>query len=187
MFDFLLLVHVYLLCAVIWTTICRQLLALVKWHNLWGTNRGSPLQVVNNNLRIIEENLRTLESEFIDEQQISGDAAECQSVIMSILRMKFQQVNNTFKQLKELRKKKQKEKVFFDFTSSYLFRMILVWYYSIWIKWSSSERMLPLETIYGSFHKFVATHRDCSSHSNLVCHKEVKIPALLHYVYVHST
>lgn len=123
----------------------------MKWHNLRVTNRGSPLQVVNNNLRIIEENLRTLESDCISEQQISGDAAECQKVIMSILRMNFQQVNNTFKQLKELRKKKQKEKVFFVFTSSHLFRMILVPYYVVWVKCSSNEKMLPLET--SLFHK----------------------------------
>lgn len=83
---------------------------------------------MNSNLRIIEENLRTLESEIISEQQISRDAAECQKVIMSILRMNFQQVNNTFKQLKELRKKKQKEKVFFVFTSSYLFKITPVLY-----------------------------------------------------------
>ncbi|KAK3855365.1 hypothetical protein Pcinc_038227 [Petrolisthes cinctipes] len=67
-------------------------------------------KVVNSNLRIIEDNLRAPDSELVGDQPGSGDASEYKKVIMSILKINFQQVNNTFKQLKELRKKKQKEK-----------------------------------------------------------------------------
>ncbi|KAK4320528.1 hypothetical protein Pmani_007686 [Petrolisthes manimaculis] len=67
-------------------------------------------KVVNSNLRIIEDNLRAPDSELVGDQQGSKDASEYQKVIMSTLKINFQQVNNTFKQLKELRKKKQKEK-----------------------------------------------------------------------------
>lgn len=71
----------------------------------------STFQVVKTNLRIIDDNIRTLSTDLQGEQQGSKDAQECQQNIMAILRMNFQEINSTFKHMKELRKKKQKEKV----------------------------------------------------------------------------
>lgn len=68
-------------------------------------------QVVKTNLRIIDDNIRTLNTDLQGEQLGSKDAQECQQNIMTILRMNFQEINSTFKHMKELRKKKQKEKV----------------------------------------------------------------------------
>ena len=68
-------------------------------------------QVVKTNLRIIDDNIRTLNTDLQGEQLGSKDGKECQQNIMAILRMNFQEINSTFKHMKELRKKKQKEKV----------------------------------------------------------------------------
>lgn len=67
-------------------------------------------KVVKTNLRIIDDNIRTLNADLQGEQEGSKDAQECQQNIMAILRMNFQEINSTFKHMKELRKKKQKEK-----------------------------------------------------------------------------
>lgn len=67
--------------------------------------------MVNTNLRIIDDNIRTLGIEFKSDEQGSKDACDCQQNIMSILKMNFQEINSTFKQMKEMRRKRQKEKV----------------------------------------------------------------------------
>ncbi|XP_053636256.1 syntaxin-18 isoform X2 [Cherax quadricarinatus] len=67
-------------------------------------------KVVSTNLRIIDDNIRTLNIELQGEKEGSRDACECQENIVSILRMKFQEIGSTFKHMKEQRTKKQKEK-----------------------------------------------------------------------------
>lgn len=65
------------------------------------------LQVVTTNLRIIDDNIRALEIT----EKCSKDASDCQQSILSILKQNFQQINSGFKEMKESRSKKQKEKV----------------------------------------------------------------------------
>ncbi|XP_071532317.1 syntaxin-18 isoform X2 [Panulirus ornatus] len=67
-------------------------------------------KVVNTNFRIIDDNIRTLGTELKNEEQGSKDACDCQQNIMTILKINFQEINSTFKQMKEMRRKKQKEK-----------------------------------------------------------------------------
>ncbi|KAG0715846.1 Syntaxin-18 [Chionoecetes opilio] len=67
-------------------------------------------KVVQTNLRIIDDNIRTLNTDLQGEQLGSTDALECLQNIMAILRMNSQEINSTFKHMKEFRKKKQKEK-----------------------------------------------------------------------------
>ncbi|XP_050737345.1 syntaxin-18-like isoform X2 [Eriocheir sinensis] len=79
-------------------------------HSMTDYERSYMEKVVKTNLRIIDDNIRTLSSDLQGEQQGSKDAQECQQNIMAILRMNFQGINSTFKHMKELRKKRQKEK-----------------------------------------------------------------------------
>lgn len=79
-------------------------------HSMSDCERSYMEKVVKTNLRIIDDNIRTLNTELQGEQMSSKDAQECQQNIMTILRMNFQEINSTFKHMKELRKKKQKEK-----------------------------------------------------------------------------
>jgi len=70
-------------------------------------------KVVTTNLRIIEDNVRTLEIDIKkshDEAQSSKDAQECQLNILAQLKFDFQKINSTFKSMKEHRLKRQKEK-----------------------------------------------------------------------------
>lgn len=67
-------------------------------------------KVVTTNLRIIDDNIRTLTLEGDNDQQGSKDACECRQNIIAILRLNLQQVNSHFKEMKEKRKKRQKEK-----------------------------------------------------------------------------
>ncbi|CAL4100074.1 unnamed protein product [Meganyctiphanes norvegica] len=70
-------------------------------------------KVVTTNLRIIEDNVRTLEMDIKkthDEVQTSKDAQECQLNILAQLKLEFQKINSTFKSMKEQRLKRQKEK-----------------------------------------------------------------------------
>ncbi|XP_042215532.1 syntaxin-18-like isoform X1 [Homarus americanus] len=67
-------------------------------------------KVVNTNLRIIDDNIRTLSIELQGDKQGSKDACECQENMVAVLRMKFQEINSSFKHMKELRRTKQKEK-----------------------------------------------------------------------------
>lgn len=70
-------------------------------------------KVVTTNLRIIEDNVRTLETDIKkshDETEISKDAQECQLNILVQLKFNFQKINSTFKSMKEQRIKRQKEK-----------------------------------------------------------------------------
>uniref|UniRef100_A0A0P4W6J4 t-SNARE coiled-coil homology domain-containing protein n=1 Tax=Scylla olivacea TaxID=85551 RepID=A0A0P4W6J4_SCYOL len=79
-------------------------------HSMSDCERSYMEKVVKTNLRIIDDNIRTLNTDLQGEQMGSKDAQECQQSIMTILRMNFQEINSTFKHMKELRKKKQKEK-----------------------------------------------------------------------------
>ncbi|XP_047501738.1 syntaxin-18-like [Penaeus chinensis] len=63
-------------------------------------------KVVTTNLRIIDDNIRALEMT----EKCSKDASDCQQTILSILKQNFQQINSGFKDMKEARCKKQKEK-----------------------------------------------------------------------------
>ncbi|XP_042869499.1 syntaxin-18-like [Penaeus japonicus] len=63
-------------------------------------------KVVTTNLRIIDDNIRALEIT----EKCSKDASDCQQSILSILKQNFQQINSGFKEMKESRSKKQKEK-----------------------------------------------------------------------------
>ncbi|XP_045603233.1 syntaxin-18 isoform X2 [Procambarus clarkii] len=67
-------------------------------------------KVVTTNLRIIDDNIHSLNIELQGEKLGSKDARECQENILAILRLKFQETNSTFKHMKEQRRKKEKEK-----------------------------------------------------------------------------
>lgn len=67
-------------------------------------------KVVTTNLRIIDDNIKTLRIEVEGDQQGSSDACECRKNILSTLEINFQQVNSHFKDLMSKRKKKLKDK-----------------------------------------------------------------------------